>query len=115
MVVFHIIFPIFGILYDLEKNVWLYWKIKGTQLFTEPGQNIQCSFSFPFLLLIKVLLTKQDKTKILMTMIFPPDIVNKESLSKTQIYFLKKRLVSLTWNMDLYFYRFILSERSSRG
>ena len=58
----------FRISYDVENNIWLYRKIKKTQLI-EPGQNtVYFSFLFVF---NKRTVDKKRKNKILKTMIFP--------------------------------------------
>ena len=65
----------FRISYDVENNIWLYRKIKKTQLI-EPGQNtVYFSFLFVF---NKRTVDKKRINKILKTMIFPLAIINKE-------------------------------------
>lgn len=65
----------FRISYDVENNIWLYRKIKKTQLI-EPGQNtVYFSFLFVF---NKRTVDKKRKNKILKTMTFPLAIINKE-------------------------------------
>lgn len=64
----------FRISYDVKNNIWLYRKIKKTQLI-EPGQNT-VYFSFLFIF-NKRTVDKKKKKKTLKAMTFPLAIINK--------------------------------------